>query len=113
MTRLQLAKVIADCKQVVDWLLTVVIHYKSSHVEVLYWEMDQCVLLRIVASKPFKVYYQNRRHIVHLNFFHRLLVRHTSIAVPSVLLREILWLVELSETILDAHVLRAVFNFVL
>ena len=37
----------------------------------------------------------------------------TSITVPGVSLREILWFVELSKAVLDAHVFRAIFYLVL
>ena len=73
--------------------------------------MDQSVLLGVIASEPLKVNNQDRWHVVNLNLFHGLFVSDTSVAIPSVCLRKILWFVELSEAILNANILGPVLHF--
>jgi len=44
---------------------------------------------------------QDRWHIVHLDLLYSLLVVHTSIAIPCVCLRKLLWPIELPEAVID------------
>lgn len=105
-SRLQLAEVIADREQVVDWLLILleVTHNVVTHVKTLRRKLHKHVLLRVIASESFEVDYQNRWYVVELDLLHGLLVLDTLVAVPSVCLTEIFWLVELAEAVMNANI---------
>ena len=74
--------------------------------------MHQSVLFSVVTSEPLEVDNQDRRYVVYLNLFHSLFVGNTSVTIPSICLRKVLRLVELSEAVLNAHVLRPVLHLV-
>ena len=74
--------------------------------------MHQSVLFSVVTSEPLEVDNQDRRYVVYLNLFHSLFVGNTSVAIPGICLRKVLRLVELSEAVLNAHVLRPVLHLV-
>ena len=70
-------------------------------------------MLSVIASEPLKVNNQDRRHVVNLDLFHSLFVGDTSVAIPGVCLRKVLWFVELSEAVLYAHIFGPVLHFML
>lgn len=69
-------------------------------------------MFSVVTSEPLEIYYQDRRYVIYLNLFHSLFVGNTSVAIPGVRLRKVLRLVELSEAVLNTHVLRPVLHLV-
>lgn len=64
------------------------------------------VLLGVVAPEALQVDQQDWRHIVNLNLLHRLLMGDTLVAIPGVCLGQVLRFVELTETVLNAHIFR-------
>ena len=105
MTSLQLSKVVTNCKKVINWFLCVLAYHKVRHIKPLNWKVHMCILLSIIATEPFQIYQQNWWHIINLYFFHCLFMRNAFVTVPRIGLRQILRLVELSETVLDTNIL--------
>jgi len=104
---LQLAEVVANCKKVINGLLVLfkIAYDIVTHVETLGWKLDIHVLLSVIASESFKVDNQNWRHVVQLDLLHSLFVLHAFVAVPSVRLAKIFWLVKLPETVVNTDVI--------
>ena len=105
MTSLKLSKVVTNCKKVINWFLCVLAYHKVRHIKPLNRKFYMCILLCIITTKSFQIYQQNWWHIVYLYFFHRLFMRNAFVTVPRIGLRQILRLVELSETVLDTNIL--------
>ena len=103
---------IGDSKQVIEgsigWFLTR--NYELRHVEAIHGEVDQGVLLGVVASEALKIHYQYWWHVVHLYLLDSLLVVDTAIAVPCILMRQLLWPIELSKAIVDTDTLGQLFT---
>ena len=59
----------------------------------------------MITTESLQVDDENRRHIVDLNLLDRLLMVDTTIAVPSIRLRQLLWSIELPEAVVDADTL--------
>ena len=83
--------------------MNVIAHHEIAHIEPSHRKVHPCVLLCVVSPKPLQVDHQDRRHIKHLDLFHRLLVRDALVAVPRVCLGQVLWLVKLTEAVLYRH----------
>ena len=105
-SRLQLAEVIAYCKQVVNGLLFLlkVTHNVVAHIKTLRRKFHIHVLLSVIASKSFEVDNQNWWNVVELNLLHGLLVLNTFVAIPGVCLAEVFWFVKLAKAIMNADV---------
>jgi len=106
MPSLKLAKVVANRKQVVNWLLIFfeMTYNIVTHVETLRRKLNVHILLCVIASESFEVDYQNRWHVVQLDFLHSLFMLNAFITIPCVCLAEIFGLVKLSETIVNTDV---------
>ena len=67
--------------------------------------MHLSILLLLHSFEPFKVYHEYRRAFEYLELFNGLLVHLTSTAKPCVLVREFLGGHELSEAVVNRHLI--------
>ena len=79
--------------------------HEFTHVETLHREVNERVLLCMVATEPLQIDDQDGRDVVDLDFLHCLLVVEASVAVPGIRLGQLFWPIELPEAVINADAL--------